>query len=73
MLVDIISKNGTMLLNILQKPDGSIDDEAVYILKELAKWFAICGESVYGTRPWRNYGEGDTQAIIEGFIELKTR
>jgi alpha-L-fucosidase len=72
MLIDIISKNGTMLLNILQKPDGSIDDETVYILEELAKWFAVCGEGVYGTRPWRKYGEGDTQVLIEGFKEVKT-
>ena len=73
MLVDIISKNGTMLLNILQLPDGSIDDEAVYILDELAKWFSVCGEGVYGTRPWRIYGEGDTQAVIDGFKEVKTQ
>jgi len=72
MLIDIISKNGTMLLNILQRPDGSIDDETVYILEELAKWFAICGEGVYGTSPWRKYGEGDTQVLIEGFKEVKT-
>ena len=72
MLVDIISKNGTMLLNILQRPDGSIDDETVYILEELAKWFEICGEGVYGTRPWRQYGEGDTNVLIEGFKEEKT-
>ena len=73
MLVDIISKNGTMLLNILQLPDGSIDDETVYILDELAKWFSVCGEGVYKTRPWRIYGEGDTQAVIEGFKEEKTK
>lgn len=72
MLIDIISKNGTMLLNVLQKPDGSIDDEAVYILEELASWFAVCGEGVYNTRPWRQNGEGDTQALIEGFREVKT-
>jgi len=72
MLVDIISKNGTMLLNVLQRPDGSIDEEARYILEELAGWFAICGEAVYGTRPWRAFGEGDTRVRIEGFREDKT-
>ena len=72
MLVDIISKNGTMLLNILQKPDGTIDDEAVYILEELAKWFAICSEGVYGTRPWHKFGEGDTRVLLDGFNETKT-
>lgn len=71
MLVDIIAKNGCMLLNVLQKPDGSIDDEARYLLEELAGWFAICGEAVHGTRPWRRYGEGETRVLIEGFKEEK--
>ena len=69
MLVDIISKNGTMLLNVLQKPDGSIDDETVWILEELASWFAVCSEGIYDTRPWRISSEGDTRAVIQGFTE----
>jgi len=69
MLVDIISKNGTMLLNILQKPDGTIDDESNWILGELAEWFAINGEAVYGTRPWRIAGEGVSAVKIDGFTE----
>lgn len=73
MLVDIISKNGTMLLNILQKPDGTIDDEAKYILSELASWFSVCAEGVYGTRPWKTEGEGTTSVAIEGFREDKTQ
>ena len=72
MLVDIISKNGVMLLNVLQRPDGSIDDEAVYILDKLAEWFAINSEAVYYTRPWRVFGEGDTLVKIDGFTENKT-
>ena len=72
MLVDIISKNGTMLLNILQRPDGTIDDEAVYILDELADWFAVCAEGVYGTRPFRVPAEGDTRATVAGFTEEQT-
>ena len=72
MLVDIISKNGVMLLNILQRPDGTIDDDAEYILEQLAKWFAVCSEAVYDTRPWRVFGEGDTLVKIEGFREDKT-
>lgn len=73
MLVDIISKNGTMLLNILQRPDGTIEEEAEYILKELAKWFEICSEAVYGTRPFRIFGEGETRVTIDGFTENKTQ
>ena len=72
MLADIISKNGCMLLNILQRPDGSLDDDAEYILAELADWFAVCSEAVYGTRPWRVFGEGETRVRIEGFREDKT-
>jgi len=69
MLADIISKNGTMLLNILQLPDGSIDDESGYIVDELASWIPIAGEGVYGTRPWRVSGEGYSNVVIEGFKE----
>ncbi len=72
MLVDIISKNGTMLLNVLQRPDGTIDEETRFILEELAKWFRICSEAVYDTRPFRVFGEGDTRVLIEGFREEKT-
>lgn len=72
MLIDIISKNGTMLLNILQRPDGTIDDEAKYILTELAKWFEICSDGVYNTRPWRVSGEGTTKVLIKDFTEEKT-
>jgi alpha-L-fucosidase len=72
MLVDIISKNGVMLLNILQRPDGTIDDEAEFILEKLAEWFAVNSEAVYGTRPWRIFGEGDTRVKIDGFTEEKT-
>lgn len=68
-LVDSIAKNGTMLLNIVQKPDGTIDDEAMWILKELEKWFAVNGDAVYGTRPWRVSGEGSSMVKIDGFTE----
>ncbi|MCQ2457764.1 MAG: alpha-L-fucosidase [Clostridia bacterium] len=68
-LIDSIAKNGTMLLNILQRPDGTIDEQAEWILDELAKWFAINGEAVYGTRPWRVSGEGHASVIISGFTE----
>ena len=72
MLVDIISKNGVMLLNVLQRPDGTIDEDAEFILDKLAEWFAINSEAVYGTRPWRTFGEGDTRVKIDGFTEEKT-
>ena len=72
MLTDIISKNGVMLLNVLQRPDGSIDADAEWILDRLGEWFAVNSEAVYGTRPWRVFGEGETRVKIEGFTEEKT-
>lgn len=69
MLIDIVSKNGTMLLNILQRPDGTIDEETRFLLDELAGWFPLCGEGIYATRPWRTYGEGATGVLIDGFRE----
>ena len=71
MLIDIVAKNGCMLLNILQKPDGTIDDESRYLLDELASWFSVCGEAIHGTQPWREYGEGDTRVLVQGFKEEK--
>lgn len=66
-LVDSIAKNGTLLLNILQRPDGTVDEETMWLLKELEKWFAVNAEAVYGTRPWRKSGEGSSFVKIEGF------
>ncbi len=68
-LVDIIAKNGNLLLNIPQKPDGTIDDECTYIVKEMAKWNKVCHEGVHGTRPFRVAGEGNAKVHIEGFSE----
>jgi len=72
MLVDIIAKNGCMLLNILQRPDGTIDEDADWILSEMAAWMNVCGDAVFGTRPWDVFGEGDTRVVISGFTENKT-
>ena len=71
MLADIISKNGTMLLNILQKPDGTIDPWERWTLEEIGKWFAVASEGVYGTRPWRVFGEGESRVVIDGFKESR--
>ena len=64
-LIDIVSKNGCLLLNVGPKPDGTIPDEEAEILREIGCWLAINGDAIYGTRPWRIYGEGPTE-ITEG-------
>jgi len=62
MLVDITSKNGNLLLNVVLRPDGSLDPEVETMLHQLADWTAVNGEAIYGTRPWLLYGEGEVQA-----------
>jgi len=57
-LVDIVSKNGNLLLNVVLRPDGSLDPDALVILHQLADWSAVNGEAIYGSRPWLIYGEG---------------
>ena len=58
MLVDIVSKNGNLLLNIPVKGDGSIDSDEVAFLDGMAKWMEVNSEGIYATRPWKIYGEG---------------
>jgi alpha-L-fucosidase len=69
LLVDIVAKNGNLLLNIPQRPDGTIDDDCRYVLEKLAAWFAVCGEAIYATRPYTVYGEGPNQVPVENRAE----
>jgi alpha-L-fucosidase len=57
MLVDIVSKNGNLLMNVPPKEDGTLDPQAVHILEEMGRWMDINGEAIYGTRPWIKFGE----------------
>jgi alpha-L-fucosidase len=58
MLVDIVSRNGNLLLNFPLPSNGMLDDEELKILSEITKWMAINGEAIYATRPWKIFGEG---------------
>jgi alpha-L-fucosidase len=58
MLVDIVSKNGNLLLNIPIRGDGTIDDDEVKFLHGMAAWMAVNRDCIFGTRPWKIFGEG---------------
>ena len=62
MLVDIVSKNGNLLINVVQTPEGDLEPDIISILEEIAIWTAANGEGIYGTRPWKIYGEGPSTA-----------
>ena len=58
MLCDIVSKNGNLLLNIPVRSDGTIDDKEAKVLQGIAAWMDLNKESIFGTRPWKVFGEG---------------
>jgi alpha-L-fucosidase len=75
-LMDVISKNGNLLLNIPVRGDGSIDELEMAIVKEVGEWMKLNNEAVYATRPWKIFGEGpaiQTAAPLnaQGFNEGK--
>ena len=67
-LIDIVSKNGTMLLNIGPKADGSFSDEETQILREIGKWLKVNHEAIITAGPYRIFGEGPTN-VTEGFFQ----
>lgn len=60
-LIDIVSKNGNLLLNFGPRSDGTIPDEVQTTLREMGAWLKVNGEAIYATTPWKTFGEGPTQ------------
>jgi alpha-L-fucosidase len=71
-LIDIVSKNGNLLLNIGPRSDGTIPHEVQQVLLDVGTWLNVNGEAIYGTRPWRIYGEGPTKVAAGSFHDTDT-
>jgi alpha-L-fucosidase len=70
-LIDIVSKNGNLLLNIGPRSDGTITEEETQTLLGTGKWLDVNGEAIYGTRPWKIFGEGPTESASGQFADQK--
>ncbi|HZR56619.1 MAG TPA: alpha-L-fucosidase [Terriglobales bacterium] len=71
-LIDIVSKNGNLLLNIGPRSDGTIPEEVQQVLLDVGAWLDVNGDAIYGTRPWRIYGEGPTKVAAGSFHDTDT-
>ncbi|WP_322906151.1 alpha-L-fucosidase [Paenibacillus sp. SGZ-1009] len=70
-LIDIVSKNGVMLLNVGPRADGTIAQEEQHILLDIGKWLHVNGEAIYGTKPWKIHGEGPTEVVDGTFNDTR--
>lgn len=70
-LIDIVSKNDNLLLNIGPRADGTITEEQKNILLSIGKWLEVNGDAIYGTRCWKKFGEGDAEPTKGTFSDNK--
>ena len=78
LLVDIVSKNGNMLLNVPVRGDGTIDEKELKVVEKIGEWMKINSDGIYDTRPWKVYGEGPSVETAnpinaQGFNEGKAK
>jgi alpha-L-fucosidase len=64
LLVDIVSKNGNLLLNFPLPNSGELDPEEVTTLEGITGWMAVNSEGIYASRPWKIYGEGPSTKVV---------
>jgi alpha-L-fucosidase len=68
-MIDIVSKNGNLLLNVGPRADGTITDMQKEVLRTIGKWLNVNGDAIYGTRCWKKFGEGDAQPTKGTFTD----
>jgi len=70
LLVDVVARDGNLLLNLPLRPDGTLDEEELAILDEITAWMKVNGEAIHGTRPWKVLGDGPNMKYADAGGEM---